>query len=64
MLTSKKSSIISVFSIQNKAPNPDDFGGMTQCFDMQAENKSYFVYPQSCYLPVPQEIQRDSHGNN
>lgn len=47
MLTSKKLNHLTVFSIQNKASNPADFGEMTQCLDMQAENKSYFVYLQS-----------------
>lgn len=50
MLTSNKLHHFTVFSIQNKTPNPADFGEMTQCFDMEAENKSYFVYLQSCYL--------------
>lgn len=47
MLKGKKLNHLTVLSIQNKSSNPADASEMTQCFDMQAENMSYFVCLQS-----------------
>lgn len=65
MLTSKKKlNRFTVFFIQNKASNPADFGEMTHVLTCRQKTRVIlFIYRVAISL-VPQEIQRDSHGNN
>lgn len=55
---------LTVVSIQNKASNPADFSEMTQCFDMWAKKQELFCLSTNSISLLPQEIQRESHGNN